>query len=119
VTEERGYNNYTVTPVLNYLRDPLAFFTPWLGIGAAIAIAGDPQQKDPDRATFGSTALGVATGVVSAGLSEKLLPKNFKIDLKLGFNPATPPPPQSQEQAPAPFSVPRARWGYVGVSGVF
>ena len=118
VGQEIG-GNWRFKPILDYLRDPLAFFTGPLAIGAAIAIAGDPQQKDPNRATFGSTALGVATGVLSAGASEKLLPKNFTVDVKLGVNPSTPQPPHAQAQAPAPFSVPGARYVYLGVQGVF
>jgi len=123
VAEELGRNNWQYKPILDYLRDPLTFFTVPLAVGATIATAGDPKQKDPDRAKFASTAWGLVTGVVSAGISEKVLPKflpkDFKFDWKMGFNPSTPLPAASQAEAPAAFTVPGAKYVYGGFQGVF
>jgi RHS repeat-associated protein len=127
VVEERGYNNYPGTPaspgtpatpgipVVNYLRYPLGFFSPFLLAGGLFAALVLPNQQDPDRTKFADTALGVATGVLSGGASEKLKP--FKLDVKLGVDPL---PPRVQQFQPheQPGPARQLRWS-VGVSGVF
>jgi RHS repeat-associated protein len=117
-------------PILKSVKDELAFIAgvtsliglvPMVTEGPAFVPHTPWLRTDPKARNIGSTAWGIGTAIAVAGGSEAKLPKGYSLNVKydpFGASPST-APPSSQLYAPSPFSLPRVKVFYLGVSGTF